>query len=227
MPFHFLDFYFCSLSLSWKSSPWFSFFISSFLCFFAIYIESPPMHPISRSLAKKERPTFFISYPYYEWKFYDDIYMFHYILCHHDKEEKMVSDVFSKKKRPEIWKRNDDKKGIKKVVAHALALSEAAGNSTKKGDTYCLPCYLRVNGWKLFSCRFFMCSLFFIKIYFPFLWSIRRVLAPNAIRKVLASQNRAVFYNFSWKYRSVGSDFGWLWHITSKCEWFWEILKSE
>lgn len=50
-------------------------------------------------------------------------------LCHHDKEgKKWLAMCFWKKNQREasesqkIWKRNDDKKGIKKVVVRALAL---------------------------------------------------------------------------------------------------------
>lgn len=103
------------------------FFISSFCVLFA---PSPSNHPpiIPRSFfcgpRKKQRPTFFplsVRILIIKRKATTIYTCFTTSLCHHDKEgKKWLAMCFWKKNTSErakarkIWKRNDDKKGIKK-----------------------------------------------------------------------------------------------------------------
>lgn len=81
-----------------------------FLCYFHHLHQMTPQTNRSFSVdsPQKQRPDSFPhSYPYYEAKGSDNIYMFHYILYHHDKKKKMVCDgvfFFEKKRDQKIWK---------------------------------------------------------------------------------------------------------------------------
>ena len=205
IPLHFLDFYFCSLFVVTKKN-----FLDSLLSyhlFFVLFSPSPSNQPPSKHSLfcgglhpAKIAPNIF---PFVSLlrsgKGNDNIYMFHYILYHHDKEgKKRFAMCFSKKTR-KYEKEMTTKKRDKKSRGSYISIKRSSRKFYKK-MRHILPSFISSGQWlKSFLAAafyifisplafFFILFLYIFPFYDPF-----GFLAPTAI-KTQGKRMKKVFF---------------------------------
>lgn len=189
-----------------------------------LFSPSPSNHPRpSHFFPQKQRPTFF-AILITEWKSNDNIYMFLYILCHRDKNGKMVCERFFEKKISDGQKYGKRKKRDKRVV-RALGLNETTKKRKSllflqvRSESSALTAFV-FSSSRLFSFKY----IFFFMIHSDF-WHQTLSKKVKAQKTCETPKYRDGFYifflqNCDKKFLTVAR--GWL-ALCGKCEWIWAL----